>query len=176
MQIIYHRRGSFHRSVPPAPVEGDEMRIEGWTMITAAAMTVCGQQAPMRLDRSAAVCLVDGRSVLENTGPGVSRIFAQIGIRIDWRNNSRSCDQEDGAILIRLSYGKPATQLEDAFGYALPYEGTHIVVFWDHVLETTRATGAQNLLAYVVAHEIGHVLERVNRHSVTGIMNTSVIY
>jgi hypothetical protein len=56
-----------------------------------------------------------------------------------------------------------------ALAYALPYEGSHIVVFWDRVQATT-GPRVPALLAHVLAHEITHILEGFCRHSESGLM------
>ena len=56
-----------------------------------------------------------------------SKMFATAGVRVDWRE-PRSCPA--GAIVISLSENAPASDHPGALAYALPYEGTHIVVFY----------------------------------------------
>ena len=58
--------------------------------------------------------------------------------------------------------------------YALPFEGTHIVVFYDRVEECVRADLFPTLLAYVLVHEITHILQEITRHSATGIMKRAL--
>lgn len=52
------------------------------------------------------------------------------------------------------------------------YEGVHIRVFWDRVKNSSGGANRLSalLLAHVMAHEIVHILEGVNRHSKTGLM------
>jgi hypothetical protein len=126
-------------------------------------------------ERSVSVCLHRGA---ENLAAGMaqveaSQIFAKAGVRIDWRRDLQSCSANDGSLIITLSYNTPATDHPWAWAYALPYEGTHIVVFWDRVKETVGNANAPHLLAYVLAHEITHVLQGTARHSKTGIMKAS---
>jgi hypothetical protein len=53
--------------------------------------------------------------------------------------------------------------------YALPYEGLHIVVFYDRIAQEHPGL-VKSLLAHVLAHEITHLLQAENRHSASGIM------
>jgi hypothetical protein len=172
MQIIYHPSGSFRPPVPLAPAE-EGVRIQVW-MTMAAAITLWAEQPGPESERSAIVCLETGSDGLVRTTaqPEVSRIFAEIGIRIDWRRDKQDCAASDG-IIVTLSYESPATKYPNAWAYALPYEGTHIVVFYDRVQKTVGWTGARNLLAYVLAHELTHILQGVSRHSQTGIMKAA---
>jgi len=64
----------------------------------------------------------------------------------------------------------PTTERPGALAYAFVLEGTHIVVFADRVEALMQADHIPMLLAYVVAHEITHILQGVPRHSTTGIM------
>ena len=59
-----------------------------------------------------------------------------------------------------------------ALAYAAPYatSGTRIHVFLDRVQQTAAEVPVGILLGYVIAHELGHVLEGVDRHSAEGIM------
>jgi hypothetical protein len=97
-----------------------------------------------------------------------TQMFAGIGVGIEWHNAS-SCPA--GAIRVSFSTTTPAALLPGALAYALPYEGTHIVIFYDRVhatvIDPDRATA---LMAHVMAHEITHVLEGVSRHSEEGVL------
>jgi hypothetical protein len=144
------------------------------TIAAAAAMNSWAEQPGPEAERSAMVCLETGSDGLVRTTaqPEVSRIFAEIGIGIDWRRNKQDCATSDG-IVVTLSYESPANKYPNAWAYALPYEGTHIVVFYDRVQKTIADTGARNLLAYVLVHELTHILQGVSRHSETGIMKAA---
>ncbi len=60
----------------------------------------------------------------------------------------------------------------DSLAYALPYQqsGTAIHVFADRVLRNPNRAFSRTLLAHIMVHEITHVLQRVSRHSESGIM------
>jgi hypothetical protein len=96
-------------------------------------------------------------------------MFAGIGVEIEWPRWPHSCTDGD-AIVITLSYNTPQDQLPDAWAYALPYEGTHIVVFYDRIQQKVPPARVPTLLAHVMAHEITHILEGVKRHSESGVM------
>src|SRR5437762_2855964 len=53
-----------------------------------------------------------------------SRIFAGIGVTLDWRRGLRGCPSQ--GIMISLSDHTPASLQPNSMAYALPYEGTHI--------------------------------------------------
>ena len=61
----------------------------------------------------------------------VSEMFAGIGVAITWRTQMAGCPV--GALKISLSNKTEETLRPGALAYALPYEGTHIVVFYDRI-------------------------------------------
>jgi len=101
-----------------------------------------------------------------------SKIFANIGVQTDWPeqlNRSDSCPANADAV-VTLSYNTSRADHPRAWAYALPYEGKHIVVFWDRVQHKVPPEHAPFLLAYVLVHEITHILQGINRHSESGVM------
>ena len=101
----------------------------------------------------------------------VERMFASAGVQIVWRNGTPSADVIAGerSIVVRFVLHTPDTDHPGALAFALPYEGTHLRIFYDRVqLENPRAT--QAVLAHVLVHEITHLLQRIERHSECGIM------
>jgi hypothetical protein len=93
-------------------------------------------------------------------------MFAEIDVQIDWREH-RDCLA--GAIRVTIQMFTSPHQLPGALAYALPYEGTHIVVFYDRV-QHTASRQVRALTAHVMAHEIAHILEGIKRHSQSGLM------
>jgi hypothetical protein len=89
-------------------------------------------------------------SKLENQAKVVaSDIFAGIGVKILWQSPSH-CSAE--AILITFSNDDPASLFPGALDYAKPFEGAHIVVFYNRV--RNRPGSASSLLGHVIAHEV----------------------
>jgi hypothetical protein len=99
-----------------------------------------------------------------------SKLFREIGVRIGWQRFGNSCPVASGAIVVSLSYYTPWNQHQGAFAYALPYEGTQIMVFYDRVRQGIEPAPVHYLLAYVIVDEIAHILQGVERHSARGIM------
>ena len=97
----------------------------------------------------------------------VSKIFSGIGVRLEW--HSDSCPASPYVIKIGFADEPPKGVSDSALAYARPYEGIHIVVLYARV-KRLQPTGTQRFLAYVLVHEITHVLEGVSRHSNGGIM------
>ena len=98
----------------------------------------------------------------------VSEMYDRIGVAIRWEG-VRS-QGPFPRIQIEMRDRTPPDFMPGAMAYALPYEGTHIVVFYDRIASNPDSA---YLLAHVIAHEIGHVLEVSPAHSQTGIMKSS---
>jgi hypothetical protein len=148
------------------------MRIQAWAAAAAilGSSALAGEVTPT-LKRTVTACMHSGADLLAGhmAQVEVSKIFAKIEIQIVWRD-PRGCAGDDGTVIISFLNKTPVSDHPDAWAYALPYELTHIVVFYDRIQETVGPSGAPHLLAYVVAHEITHILQGVSRHSDTGIM------
>ena len=101
-----------------------------------------------------------------------SGMFAKAGVRIDWRTDPPQPQQIESAIVINVVSNAPGTLRPGALASAQVFEGVHIGIFWDRVQE--RAGGdpllTNKLLAHVMVHEITHLLQGQERHSVEGVM------
>jgi hypothetical protein len=95
-----------------------------------------------------------------------SKLFAQIGVDLHWYwKGSAQCVH---SINIRFQ-AAPARTDSEILAAAMPFEGSTIRIFYDHVRGAERKPSAEKL-GYVMAHEIGHMLEGTVRHSREGIM------
>ena len=108
-------------------------------------------------------------------GPGpalaritAARVFADIDVKVTWLSDFRGCPAE--GLKISLNEATPGTLRPGELAYALPYEGTHIEVFYDRILRMVGQRSAPLIMANVMVHEITHILERVARHSEQGLM------
>ena len=147
------------------------MRITGLAVmiVVAAAGAWAGVSAAEPRQLTICVETVGGNAAWQSETEAkrvASGIFAGIGVQIQCRGPSK-CPSE--AIFVSFSSQIPASVQSTALAYALPYEGTHIVVFLDRVQQTAPGA-AGRLLGYTLAHEITHILEGVARHSKSGIM------
>jgi hypothetical protein len=119
------------------------------------------------LDRTVDVCVAMGEDFAVQRAQSIAAgMFLQAGVRIEWHRD-RSCPQD--AIRVSFSDGTNRNFRPEAVAYALPYEASHIVVFYDRL----RQHGSARLpvvLAHVLVHEITHMLQGVCRHSESGVM------
>jgi hypothetical protein len=95
----------------------------------------------------------------------VSEIFARVGIAIAWRG--AKCP-EDG-IRVSVQTATPGNLRPGALAYSMPYERVHICVFYDRI-HLFGAAEEAGILAYVIVHEITHILQGVATHSAEGVM------
>lgn len=135
-------------------------------MLTAAAAASARSAVPPS-DRTVTVC-TEGNGVGHQAQRIASEIFARIDVIIRWRQGLRGCPPR--RIIVTLSQTTPSTLKPGALASALPYEGTRIIVFYDRISETCTPSLLPRLLAYVLVHEITHILQGIVRHSDHGIM------
>jgi len=101
-------------------------------------------------------------------------VFARIGVSLAWhgdkaRTAAVACWPP---IEIQLDTGAPGADQSESLAYSKPYlkGGTQIRVFVGQVEAVASPDRIGTLLGHVLAHEITHVLEGVNRHSGQGLM------
>jgi hypothetical protein len=99
------------------------------------------------------------------------KIFSDAGLRIEWGTRAR-CANDPRAIYVEIDTDGPARYEAGVLAYALPYGelGARIHVFYERVTKYHSERTAPLVLGHVMAHEIGHVLEGVVRHSERGLM------
>ena len=95
------------------------------------------------------------------------RMFAAIGISLEWAKGKPSGESSQTRIIIELVAGMPDKFHPGSLAYALPYEGSHITVLVDRIEEMRNPN---IVLAHVMVHEITHILQGIIRHSATGVM------
>jgi hypothetical protein len=137
-------------------------------ILIAAASSAAGAigGAPPAV-RKVTVCMESGPGDFGRARMMTASLFARIGVTLEWYEWSR-CPSE--ALRIGLSDKTPEDLRPGALAYAVPFEGTHIRVFWDRVQAGACGSRVTALLAYVLAHEITHMLQGCTRHSATGVM------
>ena len=135
----------------------------------AAGIAYAGEKIPAR-QRKVMVCIEPGAYALQvkDAQGQASTLFRRIGVRLEW-HEQRFCSPDGNAIQVKFSGRTPEGEHPGALAYALPYERTKIVVFYDRIQngDPKRVT---YLTAYVLAHEITHILQGAVRHSERGIM------
>jgi hypothetical protein len=98
-------------------------------------------------------------------------IFAAAGLQIAWRSGKLKpiALGEQPPVHVRIVSHWPSADHRRALAFAMAYEGVHITVFHDRVQEAIPEAPEMGL-AYVLVHEITHILQGLSRHSETGLM------
>ena len=144
-------------------------------MAIAAMTAVVGMTAPA--ERTVTVYVHNGlntRGVLYSGQQRAAKMFAEAGVRLDWRTGGPSGDQakREPVIVVSLEEHAPAGYSPEALASAKVYEGVHITVFWDRVEGLSRFAPPAVVLAHVLVHEITHILQGIDRHSESGVMKS----
>jgi hypothetical protein len=139
------------------------------TAVMAAASAYAAENGPVR------VC-VQHRGLVNNfvmarAQSVVTTVFSEAGIRIEWIPSRQCIDAPDSVLRIEMDAAAASRFGSETMAYALPYSvtGTTIHVFYDRVLQDHPDLPGE-VLGHVIAHEIGHVLEGIARHSPDGLM------
>ena len=124
--------------------------------------------------RTVKICIESGPGeplVLLQAQATASRIFAAIGVAIDWHRTVHDCRKStEDTIHIHLSAGVNPEHYPGALAYAELSGAGYVEVFYDRVVAIVAARRVAVVLGHVLAHEAAHILEDVNRHSAQGLM------
>jgi len=113
---------------------------------------------------------VGAKPIVQRAEMIVSQIFASVEVQIVWHGDMRLCSKPSGGIAATMLEVTPPSLHKGALGYASPYEGWRIAIFYDRVLSAAPWSDPARVLAHTLAHEITHILQAIDRHSETGIM------
>jgi hypothetical protein len=140
-------------------------------MTKRIALLVCLAQAITYGSQNLTVCVrveTPDPHLISPLAQGLAtRMFADVGIRLDWRACESAVESSQAPILIKLTSGTPEGFMPGVLGYAKRDQGGHIIIFFDRIGTMPRA---EAVLAHVMVHEITHVVQGVSRHSHTGLM------
>jgi hypothetical protein len=111
-------------------------------------------------------------AVLQSARAQAAWMFAKVGVPVRWHTGEPPAGVS--AIQVRFTTGLPDNVRPLALAYAHPFaQGVAgIIVLYDRVRSAAeRRPGFEHrLLAHVLAHEIGHILDGTNAHSESGVM------
>ena len=96
-----------------------------------------------------------------------SRMFAGIGVSLEWAKGMPAWESSRPPIIIEAVTRTPPNFMPDSLAYTGPNADSPITVFLDRI-EQMRTPS--NVLAHVMVHEITHVLQGISRHSAAGVM------
>lgn len=147
------------------------MKSTAMTLIAtfAGIAAQAAEEAPTAASRDVAVCMKAGSAYgIRPAEALASKMFARAGVTIRWHAGSSGCPPQ--AIVISLSSNTPETLMPGAVAYALPFEGVHILMFYDRIVRDHPKSLVQPLLAHAMVHEMTHILQGYSRHSASGVM------
>jgi hypothetical protein len=137
------------------------------TKITALAILAAATCAGGEPQRKVTVCMeTTPTSEVVRAQAEASGMFAAIGVKLEWRCPKSGLQE---AIVTSLAARAPENRKPGELAYALPYEGTHIVIFYDRVSKMA-PNQVHAVLAHVLVHEVTHILQGLPRHSESGVM------
>jgi hypothetical protein len=164
--------------VPVSRAQSEAMK----TSMLIAGILAAGMTAHARDSKPADVTVyVQGdnkapASVDQGARATVTWMFARVGVRLVWRDGEPGTGAASGSpvtVQVRFTRDVPGGASQDALAYALPFgeEGVAINVMYDRIRWVARRSSREApILAHVLAHEIGHVLQGTNGHAQTGVM------
>lgn len=102
-------------------------------------------------------------------------IYAGIGVDLEWRHGNQYCKASAKAIIhVEFTTGLRETKYPGALASTRLGDAPHrIDVYYDRVEQLTEPHLVPIVLGHVLAHEIAHVVEGVNRHSAEGVMKAN---
>lgn len=106
----------------------------------------------------------------------VTRVYTNIGVIFHFRMGTSN--SPSNKIAIEFKTGTPAALHPGALAYCELHETSpiQIHVLFDRVRRASSDPPLGILLGYVIAHELGHILEASNKHSANGIMKAHWTY
>jgi len=163
--------------VPVSPAQSEAMK----TSILIAGILAAGIAAHARDSKPADVTVyVKGNnnapsSVDQGARATVTWMFARVGVRLAWRDGEPATGAASASpVTVQVRFtGELPDASRDALAYALPFgeQGVAINVMYDRIRWVARRSSREApILAHVLAHEIGHVLQGANAHAPAGVM------
>ena len=121
------------------------------------------------------VCIATTGLVLTGGATSIATsVFQKAGVAIAWQcPGARASGGPRTWLPIELVEGTPDERLPGVLAVSHPYARCTkgITVYYDRVQSLAHGTNRESaLLAYVLVHEITHVIQGINRHSQTGVM------
>ncbi|MEO8370486.1 MAG: hypothetical protein ABI806_14985 [Candidatus Solibacter sp.] len=136
------------------------------TLLILAALATHAAAVPLCLSKRT---MTDNFAILR-AQVIVAKLFIDAGVRVEWLSVKQCESAPTGAIFLLLEADGPKNFKPGALGYALPYgSATAVHIFYGRIHNDHPADFVL-VLGHAMAHEIGHVLQGIARHSDSGIM------
>jgi hypothetical protein len=145
--------------------------IIGTTLMAVAAVGARQPDRPPDITVCLRSSVIAGPGEIERAKAIAKEMFASIGVTVAWRGET---GHEQGVVInVVLDSGNPGDEQDGVLAEAYPFALEHdVTVRYDRVHNSAGASKELEpiLLGHVLAHEITHVLQCVDRHSETGVM------
>jgi hypothetical protein len=147
------------------------MKLFGAVAVLVAGTGAWASDGAQTSKRMVIACLNPGAnaSMMYRGQATAAQILKQAGVRLEWRGDESACAGGRG-LVVTVSRATSVDQHPGALAYALTFERTHIVLFYDRILTAASPAVTPYLLGHVLAHEIVHMLQGVEQHSASGLM------
>jgi len=126
-----------------------------------------GSATRQKLTACLRVKVVERRLISPRAQELAARMFAGVGISLEWRACEPAGESSQAPIVVELASGTPQDLKSGVLGYAMVHQGRRVTVFLDRIETMERP---EPVLAHVIVHEITHIVQGVCRHSDTGVM------
>ena len=100
------------------------------------------------------------------------RSFRDVGLKVRFHTGKPPVATGEAPIVVHFVKDTDSAVRPHALAYAYPFEGSRIDVVYSRV-ERLSLPRSGILLAYVLVHEIAHILQGTTRHSMRGIMKAA---
>ncbi|MDE3165353.1 MAG: hypothetical protein KGN36_06070 [Acidobacteriota bacterium] len=102
-----------------------------------------------------------------------TKVFAATGVAVHFLPDEKDKAKRHGgvAVAIRIEMDPSGHVSGGALAHAQPYDNSApIRIYYSRIRAYNSSVSREALLGYVLAHEVGHVLQGVVRHSEAGVM------
>jgi len=117
-------------------------------------------------------------SELRRAQSRAAEIFSSAQVGVEWRKGApkpsvlRGVLEDQRPIVVRIISDISRSEHPGALAFAQAYEGVHITILYERA-RVCAPDRPEVILAYVLVHEITHMLQGISRHSRTGIMKAN---
>jgi hypothetical protein len=157
------------------------MRFLSWPSLVFAIITVNAHpiEAPVVELFLPPVLGVNAVAATREAQNVVDKIYSEIGVRVVWKSAHSSpagCTREPShfRIVVTLQSEATASSSAAAMAFSNPYaaKGPCVTLLMDRLMGAIEKNPRRGgvLLGHVLAHEMGHVIEGIARHSESGLM------
>lgn len=134
------------------------LTVPGYGKDVGEPVLICGSLAGL-----------EGMDAVKSRGVA-SQILRHAGVMLEWRNGTKACAAAGSGLILSASLVTPEGMNPGVMASSKVYEGTHILVFVDRLKKTFLPEQVAGVLGHVLAHEIVHMLQGIDRHSEHGLM------